>query len=193
MGAWDTIQIKKGGGGCGDVTEEQKNGNIDHAVSTWEHMGLTDDQIAFGIGLMGVESGFNPHAKGVKSKSEHGLGQFTEKTWKAAVKHYNTRPEHKTRNEPDIDAVKGKDDPSSQIAVIGAWIPNAWGRAAQIPARNRPRGYGFDELAYGKWHQGVNEPVGKLKEFLGNLHQYNNPNIRGYFTRTWTGRGRPSA
>ena len=30
---WETIQIKKGPGGCGDVTEEQKNDTIDHAVS----------------------------------------------------------------------------------------------------------------------------------------------------------------
>ena len=60
---WENIGIKKGPGGCGDVTEEQKNSTKDHAVSTWERMGLSEDEIAFGIGVMGLESGFDPHAK----------------------------------------------------------------------------------------------------------------------------------
>ena len=71
---WETIGIKKGKGGCGDVTEEQKNSTIDHAVSTWERMGLSDDEIAFGIAVMGLESGFNhrtirriPHGAGLRS------------------------------------------------------------------------------------------------------------------------------
>jgi hypothetical protein len=163
---WENIQIKKGPGGCGDVTEDQKNKTIEHAVSTWERMGLSDDQIAFGIGVIGMESGFNGHAKGVKSRTEHGYGQFIEDTWKAAVKRYNTRPEHKARQEPDVDPVEGRDDPDSQIAVIGAWIPNAWGRAAEIPSERRPKGYSFDEIAYGKWHQGVNEKPGGYANFL---------------------------
>ena len=180
---WDTIQIKKGGGGCGDVTEEEKNSNIDHAVSAWENMGLTEDQIAFGIGIMGMESGFNPKAEGVtRSSKEHGLGQFTRGTWEEAVKHYNTRPDHKSRHERDIDPVKDKDDLHSQIAVIGARIPEAWGRVAGIPVRQRPKGYGFDELAYGKWHEGINKPVKGLGKFLGDP-RYNNPNMRGYFTK----------
>ena len=177
---WDTIQIKKGTGGY--VTEEQKNNLIEHAVTTWEGMGLTDDQIAFGIGVMGIESGFYPHAKGLRSKSEYGLGQFTEDTWKDAVDYYNTRPEHKARQEQDIDPEKGKDDPDSQIPVIGAWIPRAWGRAAEIPVGRRPTGYSFDELAYGKWHQGLSEQPGKMGKFFASPG-YNNPEMRGYFLR----------
>ncbi len=78
---WDNIQIKKGKGGCGDVTVEQKNDLIEHAVSIWEGMGLSDEQIAFGIGVMGLESGFNPHAKGTTSPKsvEYGLGQFRKR------------------------------------------------------------------------------------------------------------------
>jgi hypothetical protein len=114
---WDIIQIKEGKGGCGDVTEEQKNNLIEHAVSTWENMGLSDEQIAFGIGVMGLGSGFNPRAKGVASDTESGLGQFTGGTWGDAVKYYNRRPERKARHEPDIDPVKGREDPHSQVAV----------------------------------------------------------------------------
>ena len=176
---WDNIQIKKGPGGCGDVTEEQKNSTIDRAVSTWEHMGLTEDQIAFGIGGMGMESGFNPGAIG-PFDSERGLSQFTQGTWEEAV--YNARPEHKKRLEPDIDPVKSRDDPDSQVQVTGAWIPKAWGRAAAIPGKKKPKGYSFDELAYGKLHQGVNAGPQSAEGYLGG-HGYNNPDMRGYFVR----------
>ena len=127
------IQIKKGPGGCGDVTVEQKNNLIDHAVSTWEGIGLSDDQIAFGIGVMGLESGFNPRAIG-SSESESGLGQFNKDTWGEAVKYYNKRPEHATRLEADIDPDKGRDDRDSQIAVMGPWLRKVWERAGG----NRP-------------------------------------------------------
>ncbi len=177
---WDNIQIKKGKGGCGDVTEEQKNNLIEHAVSTWEGMGLSDEQIAFGIGVMGLESGFNHRAIG-ESKSESGLGQFNEKTWGDAVKYYNTRPEHPTRLEPDIDPVKGRDDPDAQIAVMGPWLRKVWDRAGTIPGRRRPGGYGFEEIAYQKW-KGMNNPPDIINKGLRDPH-YDNPDKRGYFTR----------
>lgn len=176
---WDNIQIKKGTGG--HVTEEQKNNLIEHAVSTWERMGLSDDQMAFGIAVMGAESGFNPDAKGLKSKTEYGLGQFIEPTWKEAVNHYNTRPEHKARHEPDIDPDKGRNDVDSQIAVIGAWIPNTWGNALAIPVKKRPKGYGFNEIAYGKWHEGQNKSPEGIGKFLGGP-SYSDPDMRDYFT-----------
>jgi hypothetical protein len=179
---WDNIQIKKGRGGCGAVTEEEKNNYIDRAVSTWEGMGLTEDQIALGIGIMGTESGFNPRAEGAYSKTEYGFSQFNQPTWEAAVKRYNTRPEHKARHEPDIDPVAGRNDPDSQIAVMGAWIPNAWGRAAGIPGKSKPKGFTFDELAYGKWHQGVNAGRHSMDHFL-KTRRYNDPEMRGYFLR----------
>jgi hypothetical protein len=180
MGTWDNIQIKKGKGGCGDVTPEQKNNLIEHAVSTWEGMGLSDEQIAFGIGVMGLESGFNPRAKGVKSDTESGLGQFIDDTWKEAVHHYNTRPEHATRLEADIDPDKGRDDPDSQIAVMGPWLRKTWDRAGTIPARQRPSGYRFEEIAYGKWHGGQNKKPDAIGQFLADP-RYNNPNMRDYF------------
>jgi hypothetical protein len=176
---WDNIQSKKGPGGVGDVTEEEKNNHIERAVNTWERMGLTEDQIAFGIGVMGLESGFNPRARNNKSTAE-GLGQFTGDTWKDAVKRYNTRPAHKKLSEPDIDLVTGRTDPDSQIQAMGAWITNAWGQAAAIPRKKAPKGYSFDELAYGKWHGGMNKNAEGISKFLGEP-AYDNPQIRGYF------------
>jgi len=63
-----------------------------------------------------------------------------------------------------------------------ATIPRAWGRAAGIPLGQRPTGYSFDELAYGKWHQGLNESVDKMGKFFAKPG-YNNPDMRGYFIR----------
>ena len=184
-GWWDNIQIKKGQGGCGDVTEEQKNNLIEHAVSTWEGMGLSEEQIALGIGVMGLESGFNPHAKGATSPKsvEYGLGQFTHGTWKQAVKYYNKRPEHATRLEPDIDPDKDKDDPNAQIAVMGPWLRKTWERAGTIPGRQRLRGYGFEEIAYQKW-KGMERKPDDINKRLRDPIDYNNPNKRDYFTTT---------
>jgi hypothetical protein len=176
---WDNIQIKKGSGGVGDVTDEEKNHHIEQAVKTWERMGLTEDQIAFGIGVMGLESGFNPRA-GNAGSSAKGLGQFTEGTWKDAVRHYNTRAAHRKLFEPDIDPVTGSGNIDSQIQVMGPWIANAWEQAAAIPRKKAPKGYGFDELAYGKWHEGMNKDAEGIGKYLGK-HAYDNSDIRGYF------------
>lgn len=179
---WENIGIKKGPGGCGDVTKEQKNSTIDHAVSTWKRMGLTDDEIAFGIAVMGLESGFNPHAKGTTAESvEYGYGQFIDTTWKEAVDHYNTRPEHAALREPNIDPDKIRDDPNSQIAVMGPWIRKTLKRAGTIPVRQRPRGYSFDEIAYGKWHEGQSKPPEGIGKFLAHPKKYNNSEMRDYF------------
>jgi hypothetical protein len=181
---WENIGIKKGTGGCGDVTEEQKNSTIDHAVSTWERMGLSEDEIAFGIGVMGLESGFNPHAKSTdpKSPTEYGFSQFTDDTWKDAVDFYNTRPEHDALGEQKIDPVNGRRDPGAQIAVMGPWIRKTWKSAATIPPRQRPKGYSLDEIAYGKWNQGQSKAPKEIGEFLAHPKKYHNANKRGYFT-----------
>lgn len=86
---WDTIQTKEIPGKK-KVTEDEKNATIEKAINTWDEMGLTDEQKAFGAAVMGHESGFDAKAKGAtKGSDEYGLGQFTEGTWKEAVKHYD--------------------------------------------------------------------------------------------------------
>jgi hypothetical protein len=183
--AWDNIRIKTGKGRAGDVTEEQKNNLIEHAVSTWEGMGLSEEQIAFGVGVMGLESGFNPHAKGTTSPKsvEYGLGQFIDSTWREAVDYYNNRPEHKVRREPKIDADNDRDDPNAQIAVMGPWLRKTWERAGTIPGRQRLSGYGFEEIAYQKW-KGMERPPDDINRRLRDPIDYNNPNKRDYFTTT---------
>ena len=68
--------------------------------------------------------------------------------------------------EPDIDPDKIRDDPAAQIAVMGPWIRKTWERAGTIPVRQRPKGFSFDEIAYGKWHGGQNEPPELIGQFL---------------------------
>lgn len=75
---WSRIENKKGIG-IGKVSEEQQDAIISKAESLWKAMGLTLEQTAFGIATMGVESGFDPVAKG-QSETEKGLGQFREDT-----------------------------------------------------------------------------------------------------------------
>ncbi len=67
---WRHIKTKKGFGGVGNVTEDEKNAIIEDAVSQWEKMGLTQEEMSFGIATINVESGFNPHVKGI-SKTEY--------------------------------------------------------------------------------------------------------------------------
>ncbi|MCI0564932.1 MAG: phage tail tip lysozyme [Nitrososphaera sp.] len=81
---WNGIGVKTGAGGVGDVTLAEKNGNIANAVDAWLAMGLTQQQIAFGVATMGVESGFNPNAQAATTTA-YGLGQFTDSTWDRAV------------------------------------------------------------------------------------------------------------
>jgi len=175
---WDNIGIKKGQGGAGKVTEEQKNALIERAVTTWEEMGVKDPaQLAFGIAMMGLESGFNPHARG-SSKTERGLGQFIDDTWGDAVKRYNKH------HWPPVDPVKGRDDYDSQIRVIGAWIPYVWQKAGEIAADRNLKGYGPQQVAYSKWNKGQNADAEKVGAFL--KENWKNPNIGGYFDTTYS-------
>ena len=185
---WDNIQIKKGNG-AGNVTEEQKNALIERAVATWEHMGIEHfdlEKIAFAIAMMGLESGFDPHAisKSKKSK-ERGLGQFIDPTWELAVKHYNDyKKEHYKDDWPDIDPVKGRTDPDAQIRVIGPWITDIWKRAGEIARDKRLKGYDQKQIAYGKWNKGQSADAQSVGDFLKGL--WSDPNIGGYFDTTYS-------
>lgn len=54
------------------------------AANLWRAMGLSTEQIAFGIAVMNAEFNFDATAKA--STSAHGLGQFTDTTWSDAIK-----------------------------------------------------------------------------------------------------------
>ena len=62
MTTWTNITGKTGPG-IGAVTEGAKDSTITAAVTTWQQIGLTQQQIAYGVAVMGVESGFDPGAK----------------------------------------------------------------------------------------------------------------------------------
>ncbi len=175
---WETIQTKKGQG-IGNVTEDQKNATIEKAERTWDKMGLTDEQKAFGIATIGLESGFDPNAKGsAKGSDEYGLGQFKRETWGDAVKHYNKQ------YDPDIDnADKARNDPDAQTKVMGAWVPSIWDRAGEIASDPNVKGYDQKQIAYGKWNQGQNAHAKGVGDYLkGNWHD---PNVGGYFDTTY--------
>lgn len=150
---WKNITIKKGPGGAGRVTEEEKGSIIDMAVSYWGKMGLTQEQMAFGIATMNVESGFNPDAKNPAPKSTaYGLGQFIDDTWSYAVAYYNN---HFMGHGPKIYPDVSRDDADAQIKVMGAYIVRVWIRAIELAGDSRLSGYNFMEVAYGIWHQGI--------------------------------------
>ncbi len=179
---WENIQIKKGPGGCGDVTEEQKNNLIDQAVSTWEGMGLSDEQIAFGIGVMGLESGVQSSRKGhdvklgrVRPRSVHqeNVGRRRSLLQQQARAQGAPGAGHRS--------CQGQGRPRRSDRRHGPMGPQNLGKSRTIPGRQRPSGYGFEEIAYGKWHGGQNETPELIGQFLGDP-RYNNADMRGYFT-----------
>ena len=176
---WDNIGIKLLPGGAPRVSEEQKNALIERAVSRWKGMGLSDQQIAFGVAMMGLELAFDPHARG-NSKTERGLGQFIDDTWGSAVKRHND-DEHRW---PPVDPVKGRDDYDAQISVIGAWIPYVWGKAGGMAGNHNLKGYLPQHIAYGKWKVGQNADAKHIGKFLKKY--WNDPNIGGYFDTTYS-------
>ncbi|MBI5493234.1 MAG: hypothetical protein HY893_09915 [Deltaproteobacteria bacterium] len=176
---WGNIKIKKGGD-AGKVTEERKNSIISDSVSKWTSMGLTQKQVAFGIATMGIESGFNPDAKGL-SKTERGLGQMNGDTWNRAVNNYNNN------FGGNLDSDLSRKDSASQIAVMGAWIKKVWSMAEKVTVDPRLSGYSLTEIAYGMWHEGFGDKgnVEKVSDFLRRPDGFNNSNIRGYFNSTY--------
>ena len=150
---WKNIKIKRGRGGAGEVTEDEKNATIEKAVSQWERMGLSQEQIAFGIATMNVESGFNSDAKNpAPDSTAYGLGQFTDDTWIYAVDYYNN---HFRGHGPKIYPYVSRDDADAQIKVMGAYIVRVWTRATKLVGDSRLKDYHFMEVAYGIWHQGI--------------------------------------
>ncbi|MBI5827676.1 MAG: hypothetical protein HZB22_08115 [Deltaproteobacteria bacterium] len=190
---WKNIKIKKGSGGAGAVTEDEKYAIIEDADSTWGEMGLTQEQKAFGIATMNVESGFNPEAENPAPKSTaYGLGQFTDPAWETAVKYYNAK--FRDKGEPRIDADSSRSDTDAQIKVTGAWIERVWERAGVIAGDPALEDYNFMETAYGVWHEGTGARVedyinkdGKnvpgIKTFLDG--EYSHSSLRSSFNGTY--------
>lgn len=174
---WDIIKIKSIAG-IEKVTDEQKNSTISNAVSKWTEMGLSQQQIAYGIAVMGVESAFNPNAK--SPTGPYGLGQFSADTWKDAVKEYNTK------YGGNLDPIQSKTDPAAQIAVLGAWTAKVWATAQDYVKNPMLKGYSIEEIAYALHHQSAYSAPKQVKEFLlkSGFNGYNNPNIKGYFLVT---------
>jgi|GEM_PF-3634269 len=62
----------------------------DSAVLIWTQMGLTTDQIMYGLAMMNVESGYTPQITNrVKKDTIRGLGQFNAGTWSGTAKKYD--------------------------------------------------------------------------------------------------------
>ena len=177
---WVTIQGKKGHG-AGMVTDDEKNAIIDRAVSTWEGMGLTDpEKLAFRIATMGLESGFDPHAVGTSPKSdEYGLGQFTKAGWDTAVKYYNKYKAEQEKADWPAVSVEAKEDPDTQILVMGTWIPHIWDSAGEIAGDRTLRGYNRTQITYGKWNKGPGAEADTVRKYL--KKNWYDPNIGGYF------------
>ncbi|MBI5237781.1 MAG: hypothetical protein HY887_05090 [Deltaproteobacteria bacterium] len=120
-------------------------------------MGLSQEQIAFGIATMNVESGFNSNAKNPHPKSTaYGLGQIIDDTWSYAVADYNN---HFRGHGPKIYPYVSRDDADAQIKVMGAYIVRVWERAKELAGDSRLKNYHFMEAAYGIWHQGLGADI----------------------------------
>lgn len=175
---WDTIQGKKGRG-IGHVTNEQKNAVISKAESKWKEMGLTQNEIAFGIATMGVESGFDPKAKSPDPNSTaEGLGQFLKGTWPDAVTEYNKKSNAHLK--PD----QSRHDPDAQLSVMGAWISKVWERAGKLWGTPGFQEYSHAEVAYGLWHTGADAPTNSVRKFLETSKDFTNN--RDYHKTTYS-------
>ena len=184
---WNSIQPKYGPSGCGDVTPAEKDTIISEAVSTWQSMGLTQNQIAFGIATMGVESGFNPLARG-SSQTEFGLGGINDKTWIDAVKYYNINSVPDNPEFPKITELWGsaRADTQTQLDVIGAWIKKVWGKAENVQNDSGFQAFNLPYIAYGFWHQGYYSSDNEIGGFLSNPKDFANNNIAGYLWNAYT-------
>lgn len=82
---WSAIEIRtqRGKG----VSRHIADRVLSAAEDAWARMGLTGAQIAFGMGLMDIESGFSSTISSPDGVY-YGLGQFDAGTWETAVKLY---------------------------------------------------------------------------------------------------------
>lgn len=128
---------------------------IDTAVTVWMQMGLSENQILYGIAMMNVESGYDPVVtNGVDTDSIRGLGQFSTGTWNATAlsfdKQYglqpappvpyiansNFDPQQSQGTNAQVgesnDAAAGVYDPDGlvvQLEVVGKGIVQEWSAA----------------------------------------------------------------
>jgi hypothetical protein len=101
---------------------------IDTAITVWMQMGLTEDQILYGIAMMNAESSYNPVAKnGVAIDTIRGLGQFNTATWNSTAKSFDAQYGLQFTPIPKI--------PNSAFNPRLSWGPNA--PAGESP---QPRG-----------------------------------------------------
>ncbi len=96
--------------------------------------------------------------------SIYGLGQFNNYTWHDAVKEYNDN--YRSPSESRIYPEVSKDDPDTQIKVMGAWIRKAWEKAQDIADDPKLKDYSLLEVAYGLWHAGIYKSVDGVKAYL---------------------------
>lgn len=142
------IVIKTGGGGCGKISKDEANKVIEKCIEKWKELGLNNKLIAYGIGLINIESGFNYNA-GTLAKNSHakGLGQFQPDTWKGAVAIVYQKDKvkyDKMNYMPDID---------TQIHVLGRFIENDYDTAAKTKNK-KFIGIDVRDIAYSIHHNG---------------------------------------
>jgi len=65
------------------ASADQAQAVIDSAIAVWMQMGLSEEQIMYGIAMLNVESGYNPIiTNGVPTDTIRGLGQFAAVNWR---------------------------------------------------------------------------------------------------------------
>jgi len=130
---------------------------IDTAITVWMQMGLTEDQILYGIAMMNVESGYFPtKTNGVPTDTIRGLGQFNTATWNSTAQSFDAQhglqftPVPRIYN-PDFnpqlsqgtnapagesnDSAAGVYDPNglvAQLEVVGQGIIQEWQLATSL-------------------------------------------------------------
>jgi hypothetical protein len=162
---WSEIEIRTRNGM--KVSRDTADNVLSSAENTWKRMGLTDRQIAFGMGLMDIESGFDSRAMS-PSGEYYGLGQFKASTWEKAVEMYNKQ--YHTHISTSFTS-----DTNTQIAVLGNWIQQMlWPRAQSHFSDTRLNSrYSLEDVAYALHNPGYNSSTEDLRYYLD--HVYRSP------------------
>ncbi len=143
------------------------------AEDAWTRMGLTGVQIAFGMGLMDIESGFDSTISSPDGVY-YGLGQFKASTWETAVKLYNKR--YHTKIETSFTS-----DANTQIAVLGNWIQRTlWPRAQHLSSDPQLNSHhSLEDIAYALHNRGQNEKsTQKIEHYLDHVYKRAEPKGR---------------
>jgi hypothetical protein len=140
------IQIKKGAGGVGDLTNEEADKVIEYCIKKWQEFGMTKIDIATGIALINVESGFNYKAK-CPSSTAKGLGQFLNPIWNEAVDNANKL------NKWKIDKDKMRMDFETQVIILGKRIQDTLApRTLKFQTYSSFSGFKYPEILYSIHH-----------------------------------------